>query len=127
MGKVQIAAFAATSDEIPGRRFHRPDDPLYHNHDQRLPVSSRLLLAEMRRTDSGSLGLRVEREIDEDDLARLGDSGGYSVTFAKEAVALDPGSDKPTEAAAAHGLAEAFGADEVVMVGARGVAPTLSN
>ncbi len=30
---------------------------------------------------------------------------------------------EPTEAAVEHGLAEAFGADEVVMVGARGVAP----
>ncbi|MGC8635225.1 MAG: hypothetical protein ACP5VP_11305 [Candidatus Limnocylindrales bacterium] len=30
---------------------------------------------------------------------------------------------EPTEAAIAHGLAEAFGADEVVMVGASGLAP----
>ena len=32
----------------------------------------------------------------------------------------------PTEAAAEHGLADAFGADEVVMVGARGVEPSLN-
>ena len=34
---------------------------------------------------------------------------------------------EPTEAAAAHGIADAFGADEVVMVGARGFEPPTSS
>ncbi|MBF6606994.1 MAG: hypothetical protein IVW53_15615 [Chloroflexi bacterium] len=68
---------------------------LHVSHDEHVTINARCTKAELRRTGSGSLGLWVEHDVDERDLARFGDHFGYSVGWATEAVPLDPSSRLP--------------------------------
>jgi hypothetical protein len=110
VAKRVVGAFLATSDQLPGRRHLLSEDdirslaeqieigsdePISVNHDSRRRIHRRIVATEVRRTGSGSLGLWVETELDEDDLALFPDGFGYSVAFAKELIELDPSSTLP--------------------------------
>jgi hypothetical protein len=104
-----IGSYIATNDPIPGRRRQLTEDDiralaehtrvgpveLHVSHDEHVTINARCTKAELRRTGSGSLGLWVEHDVDERDLARFGDHFGYSVGWATEAVPLDPSSRLP--------------------------------
>lgn len=104
-----IGAYIATSDPIPGRRRQLTEDDIRtlaeHTqlgpvelrvmHDEHVTISARCTKAELRRTDSASLGLWVEHDVDERDLERFGDHFGYSIGLATEAVPADPSSRLP--------------------------------
>jgi len=108
MAKRVLAGFLATSDPIEGRRHQLTeqdirdlaehvtvDDRLHLSHDERVVIPTRLVKAELRRTDSGSLGLWVEHEMEEEDAALLPSSYGYSVAFSREASPGEANSDLP--------------------------------
>ncbi|HEY5487492.1 MAG TPA: hypothetical protein VIK06_07585 [Candidatus Limnocylindrales bacterium] len=104
-----IGAYIATSDTIPGRRRQLTEEDIRSlaehaeagpveldvNHDEQVTIRALCTKAELRRTDSGALGLWVEHEVDESDLERFGDRFGYSVGYATQAVRADPTSDLP--------------------------------
>lgn len=108
MAKRVLGAFLATNDPIPGRRIQlteadirdlaehlRPDDQLSANHDERVLIPTRIVLAELRRTPSGSLGLWVESEVDEETLVDFPERFGYSVGYGRELIAANPDSSLP--------------------------------
>lgn len=94
MGTIVVSGFVATSDPIaayggvrigPGemeglaQAMCQEEVPLRLRHDDRLSTRARLLVAEVRPTDSGALGVWVELEVDEDEWAAYGDIRGFSV------------------------------------------------
>jgi hypothetical protein len=81
MGRIIVDSFIVTTDPVPvygGVQFpeeelQRMADQIRHgglpmlaNHDERLRLKPRLLDVDVRRTDSGALGVWVEFEVDEE-------------------------------------------------------------
>lgn len=69
--------------------------PWYIEHDARHTFEPRLLLADVRETEVGSVGIWVEIEIDERDWDRVAHTIGISVAIIGDQFQLDADSGKP--------------------------------
>jgi hypothetical protein len=106
-----IGTFLATEDQDPERAIRLSVDalqtiadnvnsgslPLHAEHDERRPLSlTAIPLAELRSTVTGTQGVWVEFEVDEDEVEAAGSYiGGLSVSYIANPVQPDISSGKP--------------------------------
>jgi hypothetical protein len=110
MGLIVVEGFIITTSpvavyggvQLPPEQMHRIADqvrrqgvPMLAHHDERHRLKPRLLNVDVRETGSGSLGVWVEFEIDEEAWKAAGDIRGFSATMVEPYREADPDSPKP--------------------------------
>jgi hypothetical protein len=108
MATVTLSGYLASNNPIRGRRMQlteediyalaelaRPGYPFHYDHDLRVLVAAHVVSSELRRTDDNYLGLWVEVEIDEEELAKYPDVRAFSVGVGRQVVEAAGESDRP--------------------------------
>jgi len=110
MSRITIRGFLTTSDEVqayggvalaPEALYYIANEirqgkmPLRSQHDERYLLDPQILLVDVRETSSGSLGVWIEFEIDEQEWKENGNLGGFSIAVTSDHFDPDLNNTKP--------------------------------
>jgi hypothetical protein len=110
MSRITIRGFITTSDAVqayggvalaPETMYYIANEirqgkmPLHSHHNERYLLDPQILLVDVRETSSGSLGVWIEFEIDEQEWKEHGNLGGFSIAVTSDHFEPNPNSTKP--------------------------------